>query len=151
MSKETKQTLIRGLTFFLGGLIGLNLQTNDQGLSGYFLLLFGIWEIGDVIANYFFNEEVEYADKEKSRKEIMKKFKVDVARTTIPMVLSMMAELVISDPGIRVHTITAYLVVLVIYLFFIGLFTFFELKEAPRLKAKKTRFTIRRFVNYERK
>lgn len=155
MRRQTKQTMIRGFSLFLAGVIGLTLQTNDKGLSAYFLLLFGIWDIGDVIADYFFNDEVEDTDKERPWKEVMKKFKVDVARMIIPMLLSMMVELVMNDTGSSVYTLVAYLLVLFIYLLFIGIFTFFELKRTVMpskfIEAKKTGFSLRRFVNFERK
>lgn len=150
MRRQTKQTMIRGLSLFLAGIIGLTLQTNDKGLSAYFLLTFGIWEIGDVIADYFFNDEEEDTDKERPWKEVMKKFKVDVARMIILMLLSMMVELVMNDTGFSVHTLVAYLLVLFIYLLFIGIFTFFELKRTVMpsqfIEAKKMNFTSKNFL-----
>lgn len=96
------------VSLFLAGVICPIIQSNDGGLFAYILFVFGVWEIGVTISDYFFNDG-EDTDKERPWKEIVKKFKVDVIRITIPMLLSMVVEVVMGGTGFKIHTLMAYL------------------------------------------
>ncbi|MCP4297869.1 MAG: hypothetical protein GY786_19925 [Proteobacteria bacterium] len=129
MSRETKKTLITGTALFIAGVVSLFLQINDEGLFAYILLAYGAWEIGEGASDYFFNTQEE--DTVRSWEEIKTGFKADVAKITIPMVLTMIVEVVMIGTGFRLFTFVAYVLTLIIYLIFIGVFAYRELKNRP--------------------
>lgn len=129
MSKETKKTIVTGTALFIAGVVSLFLQINDEGLFAYILLAYGAWEIGEGASDYFFNKKEE--DTVRSWEEIRTGFKADVAKITIPMILTMMVEVIMIGTGFRLFTFVAYVLTLGIYLIIIGVFAYKELKSRP--------------------
>ncbi|MCC5893872.1 MAG: hypothetical protein JJU16_00205 [Alkalibacterium sp.] len=127
MSRETKKTFITGTALFIAGVVSLFLQINDDGLFAYILLAYGAWEIGEAASDYYFNTQEE--ENVRSWKEIKTGFKVDIAKITIPMILSMIVEVVMIGTGFRLFTFVAYVLTLIIYLLVIGIFAYVEVKE----------------------
>ncbi|EXJ22734.1 hypothetical protein ADIAL_1849 [Alkalibacterium sp. AK22] len=126
MNRETKKTAVTGLALFLSGVVSLFLSINDDGIFAYILLAYGAWEIGEAVSNYWFDDQEE---EERTVEEMKNGFKADVAKITLPTVLSMIVEILMIGNGFRLFTFVAYILTLIIYLLFIAVFTFFEWKE----------------------
>lgn len=133
MSRETRKTSVTGVALFLAGVVSLFLHINDEGLFAYILIAYGVWDIGEAASDYFFENQEE--DKVRSWKEVKNGFKADVAKITIPMILSMIVEVVMIGTGFRLYTFVAYILTLIIYLLFIGVFTYSELKNRTKRNA----------------
>lgn len=144
MNRETKKTFVTGTALFIAGVVSLFLQINDDGLFAYILLAYGAWEIGEAASDYYFNDQEE--DEVRSWKAIKTGFKADVAKITIPMVLSMIVEVVMIGTGFRLFTFVAYVLTLIIYLLFIGVFAYIELKNNKKKSGKSRGLTERLFV-----
>ena len=127
MNRETMKTAVTGTVLFVAGVVSLFLHINDDGLFAYILLAYGAWEIGEAASDYYFGDQ----DEEEGRnwEEIKNGFKADVARITIPLILTMLVEVVMIGTGFRLFTFIAYILTLIIYLMFIGIFSYFELKD----------------------
>lgn len=128
MIRETKKTAYTGVALFLAGVISLFLNINDDGLFAYILLAYGAWEIGEAASDYMFNNQKDQTE-ERSWEEVKREFKADTAKITIPMVLSMIVEVIMIGTGFRVYTFVAYVLTLIIYLVFIALFSYYEVKK----------------------
>lgn len=128
MSIKNKQTMTTGIVLFFAGVFSLFLQINDEGLFAYVLLLFGVWEIGEVVSEYFFGDWTEEREPKKWT-DLIKSVKADAARITIPILLSMIVETGLVGEGLRMYTIVAYFITLAIYLAFVFGFAFYEQKQ----------------------
>ncbi|WP_161878397.1 hypothetical protein [Alkalibacterium sp. MB6] len=129
MTRETKKTLMTGMALFLAGVVSLFTKVNDDGLFAFILLAYGAWELGEVISDYFCSDVAEEEEEERSSKDLMNEFKLDTIRISIPMFLSMLVEIVMIGTGFRLFTLLAYVVTLLIYILFIGLFALYEYKR----------------------
>lgn len=127
MNRETMKTAVTGTVLFVAGVVALFLHINDDGLFAYILLAYGAWEIGEAASDYYFGNRDEEEDR--SWEEIKNGFKADVAKITIPLILTMLVEVVMIGTGFRLFTFIAYVLTLIIYLMFIGIFSYFELKD----------------------
>ncbi|GEN50826.1 hypothetical protein [Alkalibacterium pelagium] len=127
MNRETMKTAVTGTVLFVAGVVSLFLHINDDGLFAYILLAYGAWEIGEAASDYYFGDQSE--DEDRSWEEIKNGFKADVAKITIPLILTMLVEVVMIGTGFRLFTFIAYVLTLIIYLMFIGIFSYFELKD----------------------
>lgn len=127
MNRETMKTAVTGTVLFVAGVVSLFLHINDDGLFAYILLAYGAWEIGEAASDYYFCDQDE--DEDRSWEEIKNGFKADVAKITIPLILTMLVEVVMIGTGFRLFTFIAYVLTLIIYLMFIGIFSYFELKD----------------------
>lgn len=130
MTRETKKTAYTGVALFLAGLISLFMHINDDGLFAYILLAYGAWEIGEAASDYLFGTQKE-DDERRTWKEIKQEFKADTAKITIPMVLTMIVEVIMIGTGLRLYTFVAYGLTLIIYLAFIAVFSYYEIKKQP--------------------
>lgn len=128
MTRETKKTAYTGVALFLAGVISLFMNINDDGLFAYILLAYGAWEIGEAASDYLFNNQ-KVQTEDRTWEEIKQEFKADTAKITIPMVLSMMVEVIMIGTGFRLYTFVAYILTLIIYLIFIAAFSYYELKK----------------------
>lgn len=127
MNRETMKTAVTGTVLFVAGVASLFLHINDDGLFAYILLAYGAWEIGEAASDYYFGDQDEEEDR--NWEEIKNGFKADVAKITIPLILTMLVEVVMIGTGFRLFTFIAYILTLIIYLMFIGIFSYFELKD----------------------
>lgn len=128
MNIKNKQTMTTGIVLFFAGVFSLFLQINDEGLFAYVLLLFGVWEIGEFVSEYFFGDWSEDGEPRKWS-DMIKNVKADAARITIPILLSMIVEMGLVGEGLRMYTIVAYFIALAIYLAFVFGFAFYEQKQ----------------------
>lgn len=124
MTRQMKQTLFTGVTMFAVGIIFYLGNLQDEGLFSYILLVFGAWELGEVLSSYLFSDDQEEPIEEwEEMKESTKKSALHIS---IPMLTSMFADLVMVEETLRGVTTLAYLLTLSIYLLFIIGFTFFH-------------------------
>lgn len=128
MTRETKKTAYTGVALFLAGVLSLFMHINDDGLFAYILLAYGAWEIGEAFSDYLFSTQKEDTN-ERTWEEVKREFKADTAKITIPMILTMIVEVVMIGTGFRLLTFVAYILTLMIYLIFIAAFSYYEVKK----------------------
>lgn len=128
MTRETKKTAYTGVALFLAGVISFFLNINDDGLFAYILMAYGAWEIGEAVSDYIFSNQKEEIGN-RSWEDVKREFKADTAQITIPMVLTMLVEVIMIGTGFRFYTFFAYILTLIIYLIFIALFSYYEINK----------------------
>jgi hypothetical protein len=125
MTRQMKQTFFTGFTMFFIGLVFYLGNIQDEGIFSYVLLVFGAWELGEVLSDYVYRSKNE--SQKPYTKESWDKVKAsmhrDMIRITLPMLTSMLADLILVEETLRMVTTFAYLITLSIYLLFIYIFT----------------------------
>jgi hypothetical protein len=104
--------------FYLG-----NIQ--DEGIFSYVLLVFGAWELGEVLSDYIYQSKngSQKHHTNESWDKVKASMHRDMIRITLPMLTSMLADLILVEETLRIVTTFAYLITLSIYLLFIYIFT----------------------------
>lgn len=123
MTCQMKQTLFTGLALFIAGVFFHMGSWNDEGLMSYVLLVFGAWELGEALSQYFFKGEEE---EKISWKEKIEQMKRSVVHISVPMLTSMLIEMVMVEDSLRLVTVGAYILTLAIYILFILGFLFYS-------------------------
>lgn len=125
MTRQMKQTFFTGFTMFFIGLAFYIGNIQDGGIFSYVLLVFGAWEIGEVLSDYIYHSKDETAEAHSTESwdELKNSMQKDMIHITFPMLTSMLADIFLVEETLRIVTIFAYIITLSIYLLFIYIFT----------------------------
>jgi len=126
MNRLTLRNFITGALFIVTGLFFMFYPSDNHGLFLYFLLVFGVWEIGEGLSNVLDGSWKWETEEEKTVEQLKYEFRSEIIHVTIPILLSIVVEMFLASVELQVYTVIAYLLVWAVYVVNIIIYYYYE-------------------------